>query len=97
MGKIGANARVDAVPGPYRVFVAIGWAVGTVFLGDWVAGAIFFLIIAGLLNFISYFFSSKLVLMSYRAKVVTEAEAPRSTRSYGRSPRPLVCPCLRLP
>ncbi|NLK25424.1 MAG: zinc metalloprotease HtpX [Euryarchaeota archaeon] len=59
------------------VFVAIGWAVGTVFLGDWVAGAIFFLIIAGLLNFISYFFSSKLVLMSYRAKVVTEAEAPR--------------------
>jgi len=78
MGAIGANLRVlmlfTVLTG---IFVVIGWAVGLAFFGDWVTGALFFLVIAGLMNFISYFFSSKIVLLSYRAKVVTEAEAPR--------------------
>ena len=78
MGAVGANARVLLMfTALTAIFVVIGWAVGTVFLGDWVAGAIFFLLIAALMNFISYFFSSKIVLMSYRAKPVTEVEAPR--------------------
>lgn len=78
MGAAGANARVLLMfTALTAIFVVIGWAVGTVFLGDWVTGAIFFLLIAALMNFISYFFSSKIVLMSYRAKPVTEAEAPR--------------------
>ncbi|MBI0584789.1 MAG: zinc metalloprotease HtpX [Methanomassiliicoccus sp.] len=62
------------------IFVAIGWAVGTFFFGNWVMGAIVFLILAGVMNFVSYFFSSKIVLRSYRAKVVNEAEAPRLYR-----------------
>ena len=78
MGAVGANVRVLMIfTALTAIFVAIGWAVGTVFFSDWVAGAVFFLIIAGLMNFISYFFSSKIVLMSYRARPVTEAEAPR--------------------
>lgn len=78
MGAVDANARVLLIFAALTgLFVAIGWAVGSVFLGDWVTGAVFFLLIAGLMNFISYFFSSKIVLMSYRAKPVTEAEAPR--------------------
>lgn len=78
MGAVGANARVLmlflVLTG---IFVVIGWAVGGIFIDDWVTGALVFLVLAGLMNFISYFFSSKIVLMSYRAKPVTEAEAPR--------------------
>ncbi len=78
MGAVGANARVLMIfVALTALFVAIGWAVGTFFLNDWVTGAVVFLVIAGLMNFISYFFSSKIVLMSYRAKPVTEVEAPR--------------------
>jgi heat shock protein HtpX len=62
------------------IFVVVGWAIGTYFLNDWVTGALFFLIIAAVMNAISYFFSSKIVLWSYRAKVVSEAEAPRLYR-----------------
>ena len=76
MGAVDANARVLLIFAALTaIFVGIGWAVGTVFLNDWVTGAVFFLVIAGLMNFISYFFSSKIVLMSYRARPVTEAEA----------------------
>jgi heat shock protein HtpX len=35
------------------------------------------LIIAGIMNFMSYWFSDKIVLAMYRAKEVSEAEAPR--------------------
>ncbi|WP_019178402.1 zinc metalloprotease HtpX [Methanomassiliicoccus luminyensis] len=62
------------------IFVAIGWAVGAIFFNDWVAGALIFLVIAAAMNIVSYFFSSKIVLASYRAKVVSEADAPRLYR-----------------
>jgi len=62
------------------IFVAIGWAVGTFFMGDWVSGALVFLVIAAVMNFVSYFFSSRIVLATYRARVVNEAEAPRLYR-----------------
>jgi heat shock protein HtpX len=62
------------------IFVAVGWAVGTYFMGNWITGALVFLVIAAALNFVSYFFSSKIVLASYRARVVNEAEAPRLYR-----------------
>lgn len=81
MSATSANARVLllflVLTG---IFIVVGWAVGAFFIGDWVTGAIFFLVIAGLMNAVSYFFSSKIVLWSYRAKVVTEAEAPRLYR-----------------
>ena len=59
------------------LFMAIGYLLGAYFMGDWVLGSLLFLGFAGIMNFISYFFSGKIVLWSYRAKLVSEAEAPR--------------------
>ncbi len=64
----------------FGLFVAIGWLVGSFFIGNWVLGTIMFLVLAGLINVISYFFSSKIVLWSYRVKMVSEVEAPRLYR-----------------
>src|SRR3989344_714121 len=50
-----------------------------VFAGDALggrSGAITALIFAGIMNFGNYWFSDKIVLMMYRAKPVTEADAP---------------------
>ena len=62
------------------VFTAIGWALGSYFFSNWILGAALFLVLAGAMNFISYFFAHKIVLWSYRAKIVTEQEAPRLYR-----------------
>src|SRR3990172_8301858 len=40
-------------------------------------GMMFALVMAGVMNFVSYWFSDKIVLKMYGAKEVTEAEAPR--------------------
>ncbi|MBN1110169.1 MAG: protease, partial [Methanomassiliicoccales archaeon] len=64
----------------FGLFVAIGWLVGSFFIGDWVLGALVFLVLAALINLISYFYSSKIVLWSYRVRLVSEAEAPRLYR-----------------
>src|SRR3989339_1976874 len=39
-------------------------------------GMIYALVFAGVMNFVSYWFSDKIVLMMYRAKPVTEQESP---------------------
>lgn len=52
------------------LFVALGGAVA----GQ--SGMIFALVMAGAMNFIMYYTSSKMVLRMYRARVVTEREAP---------------------
>jgi heat shock protein HtpX len=62
------------------LFSAIGYVIGGVFLDDWVVGAAVFLALASIMNIISYFFSAKIVLWSYRARIVSEAEAPRLFR-----------------
>src|SRR3990172_1404949 len=59
------------------VFALIGWLIGGFFVGNWVLGALLFLVLAGAMNFVAYFWAHKIVLWSYRAKIVTEAEAPR--------------------
>jgi len=59
------------------IFVAIGYVLGSVFFGDWILGSLVFLVFAALINFISYFFSDKIVLWSYRAKPASKAEQPR--------------------
>ncbi|MFQ6082439.1 MAG: zinc metalloprotease HtpX [Candidatus Aminicenantia bacterium] len=54
-----------------------------VLIGGWVGGRngmIIALIFAGMINFISYFYSDKIVLKMYRAQPLTEAEAPESYR-----------------
>lgn len=63
--------------GLMAIFTAIGWLLGGLFMGDWVTGALFFLVLAGVINFVSYFWSDKIVLWSYRAKIVSQAEQPR--------------------
>ena len=70
-----------------------------VFLGNWIGGAngamIAFLIAAGM-NFFSYWYSDKMILHTYRAKEVTEAQAPelyatvRRLAQSGRLPMPKV-------
>jgi len=50
------------------------------FIGDWLGGKqglLIAFIFALLMNFGMYWFSSKIVLMSYRAKEATEASAPK--------------------
>jgi len=64
----------------FGLFMVIGWLVGSLFIGNWVLGAIMFLVLAGLINLISYFYSSKIVLWSYRVRLVSETEAPRLYR-----------------
>lgn len=59
------------------IFVAIGWVLGTVFFGDWILGSMVFLVLAAAINFISYFFSDKIVLWSYRAKIISREEQPK--------------------
>ena len=59
------------------IFMAIGWIVGGLFFNDWITGSLVFLVLAGIINFISYFFSDRIVLWSYKAKIVSRAEAPR--------------------
>lgn len=64
----------------FALFIVIGWVVGGLFFGNWVMGALMFLILAAVFNLIAYFYSSKIVLISYRAKIVSESEAPRLYR-----------------
>lgn len=59
------------------IFMAIGWIVGTLFFGDWILGSLVFLVLAAAINFISYFFSDRIVLYSYRAKIISQADQPR--------------------
>lgn len=52
---------------------------GLVLVGGWFGGrggAVVALVVAGAMNFGSYFFSDRLVLRMYRAREVTRAEAP---------------------
>lgn len=58
------------------VFVVFGWAIGAVFFNDPVTSAIVFIAMAAGINLISYFLSDRMVLWSYRAQMVTEAQAP---------------------
>jgi len=63
------------------LFMAIGWLLGYFFgqgtTEDALLGMTFFLAIAAVMNFIAYFFSSKIVLWSYKAKIVSKSDAPR--------------------
>ncbi len=66
------------------IFVAIGWVLGTYFFGAPVYGMVIFLGLAALMNLVAYFFSDRIVLAAYRAKMVSESEAPRFYRTVKR-------------
>jgi len=75
---MGATLRMLALfAGLMLIFTAIGYLLGTFFFKDWILGSLLFLGIAVLINFISYFWSDKIVLWSYGAKIVSQAEYPR--------------------
>src|SRR2546427_10480746 len=59
------------------IFVVFGYAIGSVWLGNALGGVVTFLLLGGAMNAIAYFASGRIVLWSYRAKLVTEAEAPK--------------------
>ncbi len=61
------------------LFVGIGYIIGAIY-GGTLFFLIIFLIFAGIINSIAYFFSSKIVLWSYHAKIVNEKEEPRLYR-----------------
>ncbi|MCE7697608.1 MAG: hypothetical protein K8E24_001735 [Methanobacterium paludis] len=57
------------------LFMGVGYFVGSLFgLGS--LGALLALVLAAVLNFSSYFFSDRIVLRMYNAKIVSEQEAP---------------------
>ncbi len=58
------------------VFVVFGYAIGAVFFADPVTSVILFLFLAVGMNAVSYFLSDRMVLWSYRAKMITEDQAP---------------------
>src|SRR2546427_9784787 len=62
------------------IFVGFGWIIGTVFFGNWLSTVILFLILAGAMNLITYFFADRLVLLTYRAREGTEADSPKLYR-----------------
>ncbi|MDX1534337.1 MAG: zinc metalloprotease HtpX [Thermoplasmata archaeon] len=66
------------------LFGLIGWFLGGFFANEWYLGAAIFLGLAAVFNLIAYFGSARIVLRSYRAKVVTEKEAPKLYRSVRR-------------
>ena len=82
MGAMGATLRTMLLFGVMiGLFMVIGWLVGFYFIGDPIIGLIVFIGLAAAINAVSYFFSSKIVLWSYKAKIVTEAESPRLYRT----------------
>ena len=82
MGAMGATLRTMLLFGVMiGLFMVIGWLVGFYFIGDPIIGLIVFISLAAAINAVSYFFSSKIVLWSYKAKIVTEAESPRLYRT----------------
>lgn len=75
---MGATLRIAALfIAMIALFMAIGWIVGGLFLNDWILGSLIFLVFAAVINAISYFYSDKIVLWSYRAKIISQAEQPR--------------------
>ena len=75
---MGAYVRLAVLfLGLITIFVVFGWAIGTYFFGDPLVSMILFLVLAAGINVISYALSDRMVLWSYRAKLITEAEAPR--------------------
>lgn len=63
--------------GLFAIMIAIGLVLGTYFFNDWVLGMSIFIVLAGTINFISFFYSHKIVLWSYKAKIITKEEQPR--------------------
>lgn len=58
------------------LFVAVGLAIGTYYGTDWLSSMIVFIIFAVVVNIFSYYYSAKMVLWSYRARILNDKEYP---------------------
>ncbi len=61
------------------LFIAVGYVLGAVY-GYTLYSLLFFLILALVINVFTYFYSANIVLWSYRARIIDEAENPRLYR-----------------
>jgi heat shock protein HtpX len=67
------------------LFVIIGWVIGTFMMGEfWYYGILLFIILAVIINGIAYFLSSKIVLWSYKVRIIEEKDNPRLFRIVRR-------------
>jgi heat shock protein HtpX len=57
----------------FGLFALVGWVLG----GGNMLTIIVFLILAGVLNIFSYFYSDKIILRSYKARIIDERESPK--------------------
>jgi heat shock protein HtpX len=91
MGSAGAGGRIIGMFAVlFLVFILIGWALGSYIGGSYAVGKyvlpgwmlvmLLFMLFAALINGIGYFFSDRIVLWSYRVRLVDEKEAPRTYR-----------------
>jgi len=75
---MGPNARTAALfLFMMGLFVLVGMAIGAYYGTDWFSTMIVFIIFAAAVNVFSYYFSSKMVLWSYRARIVSRNEYPQ--------------------
>ncbi len=58
------------------LFIFVGMAIGAYYGTDWLSTMIIFIIFAAAVNVFSYYFSSKMVLWSYRARILSDKEYP---------------------
>jgi heat shock protein HtpX len=67
------------------LFVIIGWVIGTFMMGEfWYYGILLFIVLAVIINGIAYFLSSKIVLWSYKVRIIQEKDNPRLYRIVRR-------------
>ena len=71
--------KVAMLFGMFMVLLAgVGALVGQfLFGGSWMFFMLIFIMLAAIINFVTYFWSDKIILSSYRAIPVTKIEAPR--------------------
>ncbi|MEF8873882.1 MAG: zinc metalloprotease HtpX [Candidatus Thermoplasmatota archaeon] len=59
------------------LFIVIGWLIGGFLMGNPIFGMILFLGIAAAINFVTYFYSHKIILRSHGAEMIEEQDNPR--------------------
>ena len=75
---VGPSARTGLLfAAIVAIFVVAGGLLGEYLFGSFLGGLVIALALSLVMNLISYFFCDRFVLWSSRAKVVTDAEAPR--------------------
>ena len=76
------------------IFLVFGWAIGSFWLGNAAGGLVTFLLLAAAMNAVAYFLSDKIVLWSYRARFVMEAQAPELYRAVRRATQEANLPAM---